>query len=82
MPSEKKKELQLAKPEIILNGSLITDEKRITYIEDKKFLIRHQAEGRYKLPRRREVLLPDISWRKLMPNPYYWFMVRIKLLSL
>lgn len=36
MPSEKKEELQLAKPEIILYGTLITDEKRVAYIEDKK----------------------------------------------
>jgi hypothetical protein len=36
VPSEKKEELQLAKPEIILYGTLITDEKRIAYIEDKK----------------------------------------------
>lgn len=36
MPSDKKEELQLAKPEIILYGTLITDEKRIAYIEDKK----------------------------------------------
>ena len=36
MPSEKKEELQLARPEIILYGTLITDEKRVAYIEDKK----------------------------------------------
>lgn len=36
MPSEKKEELNLAKLEIILYGTLITDEKRIAYIEDKK----------------------------------------------
>jgi hypothetical protein len=36
MPSEKKEELQLAKPEIILYGTLIIDDKRVAYIEDKK----------------------------------------------
>jgi hypothetical protein len=33
---EIKEEQQMAKPEIILYGTLITDEKRIAYIEDKK----------------------------------------------
>jgi hypothetical protein len=36
MPSEKKEELQLAKPEFILYGTLITGEKRVAYIEDRK----------------------------------------------
>ena len=39
MPSERKEkeeEQQLAKPEIILYGTLITDEKKVAYIEDKK----------------------------------------------
>ena len=36
MSSERKEELQLAKPEITLYGTLITDEKRVAYIEDKK----------------------------------------------
>lgn len=36
MPSEKKEEQLLAKPDIILYGTLITNEKRIAYIEDKK----------------------------------------------
>lgn len=36
MPSEKKEEQPLARPEIILYGTLITGEKRVAYIEDKK----------------------------------------------
>lgn len=36
LPSEKKEEQPLARPEIILYGTLITGEKRIAYIEDKK----------------------------------------------
>ena len=34
--SEAKQEQQMARPEIILYGTLITDEKKVAYIEDKK----------------------------------------------
>jgi hypothetical protein len=36
LAAETKQEQQIARPEIILYGTLITDEKRIAYIEDKK----------------------------------------------
>jgi hypothetical protein len=36
LAAEVKQEQQMARPEIILYGTLITDEKRIAYIEDKK----------------------------------------------
>lgn len=36
MPAEGKEEQSLAKPEIILYGTLIAGEKRVAYIEDKK----------------------------------------------
>lgn len=36
LPAEKKEDQQSAKPEIILYGTLITGEKRVAYVEDKK----------------------------------------------
>lgn len=36
MPTQKKEEQIIAKPEVILYGTLITSDKRIAYIEDKK----------------------------------------------
>lgn len=36
MPSEVKEEQQIAAPDIVLYGTLITDDKKIAYIEDKK----------------------------------------------
>jgi len=46
MPSEKKEDQQLAGPEIILYGTLVTDEKRIAYIEDKKVPYSTQGRGK------------------------------------
>lgn len=36
MPADKREEKQIVRPEIILYGTLITSEKKIAYIEDKK----------------------------------------------
>jgi hypothetical protein len=36
LPSEKKGDLALPRPEVVLYGTLITDEMRLAYVEDKK----------------------------------------------
>ncbi|OPY86215.1 MAG: hypothetical protein A4E71_01682 [Smithella sp. PtaU1.Bin162] len=46
MPSEKKEDQQSAGPEIILYGTLVTDEQRIAYIEDKKAPYSTQGRGK------------------------------------
>jgi len=46
MPVEKKEDQQSARPEIILYGTLVTDKKRIAYIEDKKAPYSTQGWGK------------------------------------
>lgn len=45
MPSEIKEEQQMAAPDIVLYGTLITDDKKIAYIEDRKSPYSTQGRG-------------------------------------
>ena len=50
MPSEKNEEQQIVRPEIIFYGAIITDEKRIAYIEDKKNPYSTPGRGKRQTP--------------------------------
>ncbi len=50
MPLEKKAEQQIARPEIIFYGAIITSEKRIAYIEDKKNPYSTPGRGKRQTP--------------------------------
>lgn len=50
MPLEKNEEQQIVRPEIIFYGAIITDEKRIAYIEDKKNPYSTPGRGKRQTP--------------------------------
>jgi hypothetical protein len=50
MPSDKKEEPQIARPEVIYYGSIITSEKRIAYIEDRKNPYSTPGRGKRQTP--------------------------------
>jgi hypothetical protein len=50
MPSEKKVEQEIVRPEIIFYGAVITDDKKIAYVEDKKNPYTTPGRGKRQTP--------------------------------